>query len=300
MRPILNPPPHVYTSVDFDRASPRRKDRAWLEACAADEATRVLPMSGLKVAVVEGPDGPRLSLTPRARAAVELDDASIFLGTDDAGPVFAREIAEAAAGEGQFVELRSVGAMLTAREAGIAAYARGLAHWHSRHRFCGVCGTPTSVIEAGHARRCEACGTDVFPRTDPAVIVLVTKNSRCILGRSHRFPIKNMYSTLAGFVEPGESLEGALAREIFEEVGIEVESASYRSSQPWPFPQSLMLGFRATARTERLNIELDELEDARWFERRELLDPERRPVQLPNADSIARFLIDEWLAEEEA
>lgn len=267
-----------------------------------DPTTRVLPMAGLKVPVIEAEGGARLYLPSLAELPLRLDEEAVFLGLHQVGPhtqapLFAQVVPEAEAGWGRFVELRSVGPLLTAAEAGLGAYARALAHWRTRHLFCGACGTATVPIEAGHCRRCPSCSLDVFPRTDPAVIVLVTKGERCVLGRSLRFAVKQMYSTLAGFVEVGESLESALRREIWEEVGIELGTISYRSSQPWPFPQSLMLGFRAEAVTETLNIELDELEDARWFTRAELKDPATRPVQLPNIDSIARFLIEEWLAE---
>jgi NAD+ diphosphatase len=297
MRNVSNPPPHIYTNLDFDRASPRRRDRAWLEAAAEDPTARLLLLCGLKVAVVDDDAGPRLFL-PRRIDLPGPVEGDLFLGSDREGAVFARQCPDETHARARFVELRSVGVLLAAPEAGLAAYARALAHWAERHRFCGVCGGPTDAVEAGHIRRCRECAVDVFPRTDPAVIVLVTREDRCVLGRARRFPA-GMYSTLAGFVEPGESLESALAREIYEEVGLEIEGATYRSSQPWPFPQSLMLGFRARARTEVLNIELDELEDARWFSRSELRDEGSRPVQLPNPDSIARYLIDEWLAETE-
>src|SRR5690606_14980610 len=126
----------------------------------------------------------------------------------------------------------------------------GLAYWHARHRFCGVCGAPTVCQQGGHQRRCTGCGAVHFPRTDPAVIVLVTRGERCLLGRSARFP-HGMYSTLAGFVEPGESLEETVAREVFEEAGVRVGPPRYRSSQPWPFPASLMVGFRAEALSDQ-------------------------------------------------
>ncbi len=155
--------------------------------------------------------------------------------------------------------------------------------------------------QGGHLRRCTACDAQHFPRSDPAVIVLVThrdakRGERCLLGRSARFP-PGLYSTLAGFVEPGESLEAAVRREVQEEAGLELFAIDYRSSQPWPFPASLMLGFRARALRDDLAIDPDELVDAGWFTKAELLDPERRPVKLPNPDSIARHLIEEWLGE---
>ena len=293
---IINAPPHVYTGQGFDRATPQRKDERWLAERRRAEKTRVLLLAGLRVAVKQA-ERPELHLPSRDEAGVELDEAAVFLGLRDDAAIFAQQLGEGAPSAGfDFVELRSVSPVLSTTDASLAAYARALAHWHGRHRHCGACGAPTRSIDAGHTRRCSVCGLDAFPRTDPAVIMLVTNGDRCILGRSTRFKT-GMYSTLAGFVEPGESLETAVAREVFEEVGVEVDSATYRSSQPWPFPQSLMLGFRATTRTETLRIELDELEDARWFSREELKEEASRPVQFPAPDSIARYLIEEWLAE---
>ncbi|MDH3660388.1 MAG: NAD(+) diphosphatase, partial [Alphaproteobacteria bacterium] len=178
------------------------------------------------------------------------------------------------------------------------AYSRALVFWHQRHRFCGACGSETRPAHGGHVRKCSRCGTHHFPRSDPAVIVLVTHGAgadeRCLLGRSPRF-IPGMYSTLAGFVEPGESLEETVSREIREEAGVELADIAYCSSQPWPFPASLMLGFRARALDDHLMVDREELEDARWFTRDELLDPKHRPIKLPNRDSIARHLIEDWL-----
>ncbi len=292
----LNPPPHVYDSTGLDRAAERRGDVAWLEARMDDPQTRVLRLAGLEVPVEDTDAGPRLVFEPATGLAGLPPDRWLFLGLCEGTPLFARLDPGGAAAPARYVELREIGAMLPRTEAGIAAYARALAHWHLRHRFCGACGTPTRVVQAGHVRRCEACGLEVFPRTDPAIIVLVTCGEDALLARSPRFPA-GMYSTLAGFVEPGESLEAALVREVREETGVEVRDILYRSSQPWPFPQSLMVGFRATARERRLAVDPDELEDARWIPRAELADPERCPVRLPRADSIARFLIDEWLVE---
>ena len=193
------------------------------------------------------------------------------------------------AGRGSFADLRSFGPLLGHDEGNILAYARGLTWWHSRHRFCGVCGHPTVSAEAGHVRRCTNpdCATPHFPRTDPAVIMLVHDGDRCLLGRQPRFP-PGMYSTLAGFVEPGESLEEAVAREVFEETNIRVGEVTYHSSQPWPFPSSLMLGFHAEATSHDIRTEQDELEDAQWFSRSEILNwEEGGPYRLPRPDSIS-------------
>ena len=169
--------------------------------------------------------------------------------------------------------------------------------WHSRHRFCGLCGNPTRSEEAGHMRSYTdpACNTMHFPRTDPAVIMLVSDGDRALMGRSKHFP-PGMYSTLAGFVEPGESLEMAVAREVREETGIEIGPVHYHSSQPWPFPANIMLGFHAEALTTEITVDYGELEDARWYERGWLLSHvDDDSFRLPRLDSIARRLIEDWL-----
>jgi NAD+ diphosphatase len=297
LRAIANPPPHLYTTVGLDRAVARRRDPAWLAERRRDPTSRVVALEELQLLVVDGPAGPDpFPLDPAALGGA-VPESAVLLGEQGGRAIFALDLAGERPGiEGRLVELRALAPLLGAAEAGLLAYARALAHWHRTHRFCGRCGGATTAIEAGHVRRCPACGADSFPRTDPAVIVLVTAGERCVLGRAPRFP-PGMYSTLAGFVEPGESLEAAVRREVREEVGLELASVAYRSSQPWPFPQSLMLGFRAVAGEGALAIELEELEDARWFDRALLRDEAHRPVRLPNLDSIARFLIDEWLAE---
>ena len=179
----------------------------------------------------------------------------------------------------------------------LAAFARGITHWHSRHRFCGVCGYKT-VPEEVITRRCTnpTCATTHFPRTDPAVIMLVHDgNERCLLGRQAAWP-QGMHSTLAGFVEPGESLEEAVAREVFEETHVTLSRVTYHSSQPWPFPASLMLGFHAEAKTTDIIVDTSELEAARWYEKSWLLQHEDdEAFRLPRKDSIARRLLEDWL-----
>ena len=289
-----NPPPHLYSSIGYDRAAFRRDDKAWLQAALRAPETRFLVLHGLKPLVVEDEGGPRALDVDAAALSAFRPEPPVLLGLVEGRPVFAVDLEGEELADGTYVELRQVAQALPPVEAGLLAFARALAHWRLRNRFCGACGTEMTTIQAGHARHCEACGFDTFPRTDPAVICLVTHGEHCLLGRSRHFP-EGMFSTLAGFVEAGESLEQTVVREIREEVGLEVEDIRYRSSQPWPFPQSLMLGYRAAAPFAPPVIDPAELEAARWFHRRELIDPERRPVRLPNADSIARFLIDEWL-----
>ncbi len=299
MRRLSNPPPHVYAGQRFDRTAKARTDAAWLAQQRAAPATRVLPISGLRVMVLDEADPPAALWLTVGDLGGALPEDALFLGTEGGISAFAADLGGQALPGGRYVELRSVGGLLPLVEANLLAYSRGLVFWHQRHRFCGACGASTRSEQGGHVRRCGGCGMQHFPRSDPAVIVLVTHDhprlgERCLLGRAPRF-IPGMYSTLAGFVEPGESLEETVFREIREEAGVEVTDIAYRSSQPWPFPASLMLGFRARALDDHLVIDRNELEDAGWFTRDELLDPLRRPVRLPNGDSIARHLIEDWL-----
>lgn len=194
----------------------------------------------------------------------------------------------------QLRELRPLAPVLPADSASLLAYARALALWKSRHRFCGTCGAPNAPARAGHVMRCsrEGCGAETFPRLDPAIIVLVTDASgeRALLGRQASWP-PGRYSTIAGFVEPGESLEDAVIREVAEETGVLVDDVVYESSQPWPFPSSLMLGFRAVARSEAITLHDGELEDARWFTRAQIAAG--HPA-LPPSGAISARLIDGW------
>jgi NAD+ diphosphatase len=192
----------------------------------------------------------------------------------------------------RFEELRPLAALLDGEQAGLLAYARALTYWQHRHRHCGVCGARCEPQRAGHVMRCRdpGCATDFFPRIDPAVIVLVSDGERALLGRQSVWPA-GRYSTVAGFVEPGESLEDAVAREVLEETGVAVRDTVYHSSQPWPFPSSLMLGFTATADRGAAAQRSTELEDVRWFTRAQIAAGE---ILLPPATSISHRLIAEW------
>jgi len=196
-------------------------------------------------------------------------------------------------GADSFEDLRRMGGLLPAEDAAILAHARGLMHWRGRSRFCCTCGAACTARDAGHVLACTGCGAHHFPRTDPAVIMLVTHNGRALLGQPARFRDMRVFTTLAGFVEPGETLEEAVAREVFEESGIRVTDVRYHSSQPWPFPASIMLGFSATAVTEDITIDPGELVAAHWFTRAELAAPQ--DFVLPPPISIARRLIDDWI-----
>ncbi|MCE7991897.1 MAG: NAD(+) diphosphatase [Roseivirga sp.] len=201
----------------------------------------------------------------------------------------------------RFEEVRKLITAIDKEEASLLAYARGMLTWHRNHLFCGACGNPTVSQSNGHERKCisDLCGKVAYPRVDPAVIVLIEKDfdgiQKCLLGRSKRYPT-GMYSTLAGFVEPGESLEMTVKREMMEEVGIEVTDIRYQASQPWPFPTSLMLGFFATATSTELTLDTDEVEEARWFSREELKALSASgQIHLSRRDSIAHYLITTWM-----
>ncbi len=199
-------------------------------------------------------------------------------------------------GAGQFRGLREVAALLERQEAGLLAYAKAMTYWHRRNRFCGECGAPTVSRAGGHLRACSSrhCGRQHFPRTDPAIIVRVTQGSRCLLGRQPTWP-EGLYSIIAGFVEPGESVEAAVVRELREETGIRVTRIQYHSSQPWPFPSSLMLGFVAEATRTTIRLHDGELEDARWLSREDIVNEvEQGTLQLPSDISISRLLLAQW------
>lgn len=297
--------PNFYAAIGFDRAAHRRKDTEFLTAARAETTClAVLTWRSRNLAVLgEAPQ----AFFPRLAQLVEHDLAeSVFLGETAAARYFALDLsrleeaeaqafASALAPGAEFVDLRKVGPMLPHLDGSLLAYAKGLAYWHERHRFCGVCGAPTRSDSAGHVRVCTGCGVSHFPRTDPATIMLVIDGPRCLLAR-HSGRIPNVFTTLAGFVEPGESLEDAVAREVFEETGVRVSDVRYQSSQPWPFPASLMVGFHATAATTGITIDPEELSEARWFTAAEVRRLPDEGFTLPRPDSIARRLVETWLA----
>jgi len=292
--------PNPYTGSPLDRIGHRRNDAAWLDAALADPQTRFVPIWRSKNFLGAAADGTPQAIFPAGLPVAGHDWA--LLGEAPAGhAVFALDLSAAddpaalVPADGQFVELRSVGAGLPGDQAAILAHARSLMYWRSRHRFCGVCGAACHPISAGNTMECLSCKTHHFPRTDPAVIMLVTRGDQALLGHSQRFPNSTMYSTLAGFVEPGESLEEAVAREVLEESGIRVGRVTYHSSQPWPFPGSIMLGFYGEGLSEQITIDTHELLDVRWFSRDMLRNHQAHGFSLPRQDSIARRLIEDWI-----
>ncbi len=302
-----------YTALGLDRAHTLREDEEWLAQRLGGAGIRVFPLWRDRV-LVSAADNPDAILMADAEATAlhSQSGETVFLGVDGDVAYFATDLSHLEEPANHvplpentsFEDLRRLAGDLEHGTATMLAYARALAYWHRTHQFCGMCGAPTESRKAGHERKCTNpdCGKTHFPRTDPAVIMLVTlgngKNQRALLAQNKRFPSGIRYSTLAGFVEPAETLEQAVAREVFEETGIRVSDVQYQASQPWPFPANLMLGFRASAENEDIVIQEDEIADARWFSRDEVLDMAAQDGVLPPSQiSISRWLIDTWLDE---
>jgi NAD+ diphosphatase len=289
---------NAFSGSSVDRAGARRTDERWVDEMKANPRSRAIGVTADGVLVEAGDeagDEPRL-----ARVELPRDEPPpLLLGLEEDGrPLFAVDMAAADAPPGtRPIGRREAGALLSQGEGGLVAQATGLVNWHRRHPRCSVCGEPTQVAEAGYVRACPNCGAIHHPRTDPVVIMLVSDGDRALLGRQARWP-PGRYSALAGFVEPGETLEEAVKREVLEEAGVEVRAPRYQSSQPWPFPSSLMLGFVAEYAGGEATPRDGELEDVRWFSRRELEDMRAGSADglgLPPPIAIARRLIDGWL-----
>ena len=290
--------PNVFAGPYLDRVAQLRKDADWVAAALTDPGTLIAPLWRARNLVRRGEHGSAaafVQVTHEVRRTLP-DDEFVLLGRFHGRAVFAAEIAgdapPALLPDATFEDLRTAGAFLPRDEAGLLAYARALILWRQRQRYCGRCGAPARAASAGHVMTCTApsCGTEHFPRLDPAIIVLVTDGERALLGRQAAWP-PGRYSTIAGFVEPGESLEDAVAREVLEETGVQVQDAQYHSSQPWPFPSSLMIGFTARAAAGAVPRADEELEDARWFTREEIATG---TPGLPPPQSVSFRLIEDW------
>jgi len=287
----------------LDRASERRNDGDWIAALLDDPDTRMLALRELKPAVRRA-SAPALDWQPVApyRALIDAGATLVLLGIGDGRAHFAVDASTEAGADVGAVDVRALAPVIPAGEAAILAEARSLIDWHARHGFCAQCGSPTRVESAGWVRRCPACRASHFPRTDPVVIMLAVRGERALLGRNQRRPGAR-FSCLAGFVEPGETLEEAVRREVREEAGIRCGRVRYLAAQPWPFPSSLMIGFLAEALTEEITVDAEELAEARWFTRDEIRemvvraatgpdDPTR--VSLPAPVAIAHHICRRW------
>ena len=307
--------PHTFAGGDLDRAAHLRSDPKRISELLVAESSRFLPFRGLDPLVGTGTEPePGLGWLPRVavETVVDVESEALFLGLERDGARFALMVPETVRdsdlGQGDFAfqGARQVAPLLTIPDASVVALGRSLTAWHATHRYCSKCGTPSSMAEAGHARRCTdvACGAVQFPRTDPVVIMLIHREGHCLLGRAiraHRYP-PGLHSCLAGYVEPGESIEEAVRRETWEEAGLRVGQVRYRSSQPWPFPSTLMIGCFAEALPGEVRIDTSEIESARWFTLMELREAVQRwdeagALRVPPPLTIAHQLARAWLVE---
>jgi NAD+ diphosphatase len=277
-----------------DRAA-RRRGPDLMAALLADPATRVLDVAGGRARLV---DGEPARLAWRPPAPEDGDRLAVFLGEDGAGTAYVAVAVDAPDDDPAWHGLRGLALALDPLDAGLVVQAVAVLNWHAVHSHCPRCGAPTDVVDAGYSRRCRADGSQHWPRTDPAVIMTVVDDAdRLLMGRHAGWP-SGRFSTLAGFVEPGESLEAAVRREVHEEVGVRVGEVAYLGSQPWPFPSSVMLGFRAHALTTDVHPDGEEIAEARWFERAELRSlVDAGVVGLSPRTSISRALVEHWYGE---
>jgi NAD+ diphosphatase len=294
----------------LNRASEKRTDAKWIESHRRDPSTLILPMRRLEPFLF----GPETSSPPielgliRSEIADSIagDDAiSIFLGLDGDRAIFALDVSDAGepaktgplAGLGHFRDARTAASMVSIKDAALIAQAKAMIDWHQRHGFCPRCGAPTKLMDAGYRRLCGTCNAEHFPRVDPVVIMLAIEGEACLVGRGKLFPA-GMFSALAGFVEPGETIEEAVRRELMEEASVKVGEVTYYATQPWPFPSSLMIGCFAKAENREVKADENELAEVRWIERRvarELIEGKQVDgLRVPPPIAIAHHLIRTW------
>ena len=310
--------PHIFAGNPLDRGEVERRDEDWINEKAKDPTSRFLPMRGPGVLVTaDGADGEVADGSAEASRLGWLDWSELephvttafplFLGLLDGTAHFVIDLSkdEAAAGpiealDGyRFEEARAAAeSLLNGPEAGIMAQGRAQINWHNRHGFCSVCGHPTVIKRGGQKRECPGCRAEHFPRVDPVIIMVVADGERCLLGQSRgRLAAMNRYSALAGFVDQGEAIEEAVAREVMEEAGIKVKNVRYHSSQPWPFPSSLMIGCHAEADSTDIAMDNEEMTDVQWFDRAEVLlalEGKSEKLLVPGPIAIAHHLIKAW------
>ena len=304
---LINKKPNFYGFSGLDRAAHTRLDDEWFEKILQqDNAKAILSWRSQSMVNISIPDKPSASILELKSLdeIIQKADNVVFLGEKKGTPYVGVDLSSSDKGQfynmipeaGVFLDLREFGPLLERFEGSLLAYNRALLFWHTKNKYCGVCGGKTHVTKAGHQINCNdpKCGQLVFPRTDPAVIMLVHDGKRALLGRQKIWK-PGMYSTLAGFLEPGETLEEAVAREVWEEANIDVSDVRYHSSQPWPFPGSIMLGFYAEAKSTFIRRNDEEVEDVQWFEANDLRNFPAHGKSLPRPDSIARRLIEDWL-----
>lgn len=299
--PALN----TFAGNPLDRAGDRRNDPVWLAEQATNPDALAMMLWEGRPLLEEGPDGPRLAWLPLTEARRQVRNREAFLGLWKDAPVFAVEFegdvdpaTDRAAGMGLFTEMREAAAVLPGQDAAMAGGAKSLFDWRRRHRFCANCGHESENVSGGWKRRCPNCAAEHFPRVDPVTIMLPIFEDRCLLGRQAAWPVGRM-SALAGFLEPGETIEEACAREIQEEAGLTVTAVRYHSSQPWPFPSQLMIGLFAKVSDGEARPDEAELEEVRWFTRDEAraVLAGAHDVKAPPRFAIARTLLEAWVTD---
>lgn len=296
---------NAFSGNPLDRMQAQRLDDAWLAASLEDPRSRFLPFCRLDVLVKKDGSGLGWGRKGLVRKAGDVSEP-VLLGVKDEVAHFAFDVSKLAdpaeelglAAVAEFCDVRGVAAQLSQPDSGIVAQARALVDWHATHPFCARCGAVTVQAQGGAMRRCNACKAEHFPRVNPVVIMLVVRGDQCLLGRQASWP-RGLYATLAGFVETGETIEEAVRREVFEEAGIRVGQVAYHSSQPWPFPSSLMIGCIAEALTEAVQVDSHELADARWYPRETIEracrgESDASELWLPPPMAIGRTLVDVW------
>jgi NAD+ diphosphatase len=297
---------HVFAGNPLDRGDAQRRDQQWLDAQASNPRSRFLPLWQLNVLIHTGSETRLGWLSPTAIKHPAIDVPPVFLGLSEGVAHFAIDVSQLADPQQElkldaawrFEESRAAATQLSLPETGILAQSRAQLDWHRRHQFCSVCGRRTVQGRGGHVRQCPACKAEHFPRTDPVAIMVVSDGHRCLLGQTRgRLSRTGTYSALAGFIDQGESIEEAVRREVKEEAGIEVGKVRYHSSQPWPFPSSLMIGCHAQALTTEIRMDDGEMTDVRWFSRDEVrsaLEGENSHLRVPAPIAIAHHLIKAW------
>ncbi|MCH7799973.1 MAG: NAD(+) diphosphatase [Chloroflexi bacterium] len=297
---------HVFAGNPLDRGERERRDEGWIVDRTKDKQSRFLPMRDLNVLVSDDSDVSLAWIGTDEIDGFDLDTRYIFLGLMDGVAHFALDVSGLNGGLGQldsmegrrYEDVRTAAGHLSGPEAGMAAQARAQLDWNRRHAFCSVCGHKTEIGRGGQVRNCPECKAHHFPRTDPVVIMLVHDGDRCLLGQSRgRLSRMRTYSALAGFMDQAEAIEEAVRREVMEEAGIRVKNVRYHSSQPWPFPSSLMIGCHAEAASTEISMDDEEMTDVRWFQRDEVLaalEGKSETLVIPGSIAIAHHLIRAW------